>query len=529
GKEYTSETTKIPLYDEKGDCVGVIGIFHDISERVKTEQALQESEEKYRSFVQNFQGIAFRGTMDFKPIFFHGAVEEITGYSEEDFVSTSLTWDKLIHPEDIVKIKESIEKLSNVPDFSIEREYRIIHKNGEIKWIHEIVRNVCDEKGKPIHIQGCLHDYTERKVIEEKIKENEEKFRVLYNEMVQAYALYEAIYDKKGDIKDAILKEVNSEYEKIVNKKREEIIGKKISEIYPNLKKQEVNPIALLGRTAITGETVISEYFNKDIGKWLLAKSFSPIKDHAAILFEDITEKRKMEKELEKERETAKQYLDVANAILTVIDVNENVILVNKKGCETLGYESEEIIGKNWSDNFLPKRVREDTKEFHQELMASKLTQSGSRENFILTKDGEERLISWDYTFIRDEEGTITGNLCSGKDITEIKKTQRELKDSELRFKGIFNHSNDGYVLRTVEGIVLEANPRFLQLFGYEASEVISKNIRLINVYETDEDHISRKKEIDEKGYAQFETFATRNDGSIFPMEVNAIKLLFAD
>ncbi len=529
GKEYTSETTKIPLYDEKGESVGVIGIYYDISERVKTERELQESEEKYRSFVQNFQGIAFRRTLDFKPIFFHGAVEEITGYTEEEFVSTSLTWDKLIHPEDIVKIKELLEKLSNVPDLFNEGEYRIIHKNGEIKWINEIVRNICDEKGKPIYVQGCIHDHTERKVIEEKIKENEEKFRTLFTEMKQAYSLYEAIYDKRGDIEDAILIEANPEYEKIVNKKREEIIGKKISEIYPNLKKQEVNPIAILGRTAITGETVISEYYNKDVGKWLLAKSFSPMKDHAAILFEDITEKRKMEKELEKERKATQQYLDIVNIILTVIDANENVILVNKKGCELLGYEHEEIIGKNWFENYLPKRVREETKEIYQDLLAGKLTHSESHENLILTKDGEERLIAWDNTYIRDEEGTIVSTLSSGRDITEMNKAQKELKENEEKFRSIFNHSNDGYILRSVEGVVLEANPRFLEIFGYESTEVISTNIRLINTYETEEDHISRKQEIDEKGYAQFETFATRKDGSIFPMEVNAIKLLLSN
>ncbi|MCG3221723.1 MAG: PAS domain S-box protein, partial [Candidatus Heimdallarchaeota archaeon] len=529
GKEYTSETTKIPLYDEKGESVGVIGIYNDISDRVKIEQDLQESEEKYRSFVQNFNGIAFKGTLDFQPIFFHGAVEEITGYTEEEFISKSLSWDKIIHPEDFEKLIDSREKLKTTTNFFTDIDYRIIRKNGEIRWINEIIGNSCDENGKPIHVQGCIHDHTERKVIEEKIKENEEKFRILYNEMEQAYALYEAIYDKKGDIEDGILVEVNSEYEKLVNKKREEIIGKKLTEIYPNLKKQEVNQIALLGRTAITGETVISEYYNKDIGKWLLAKSFSPMKNHAAILFEDITEKRKMERELEKERKATQQYLDIVNIILTVIDANENVILVNKKGCELLGYEQKDIIGKNWFDNFLPKRVRDKTKEVYQELMAGKITQSESRENLVLTKDGEERLIAWDNTYIKDEEGTIVSTLSSGRDITEIRKTQRELKESEIRFKGIFNHSNDGYVLRTVDGIVLEANPRFLELFGREYSEVISNNIRMINVYETDEDHISRKKEIDEKGYAQFETLATRKDGSLFPMEVNAIKLLLAD
>ena len=529
GKEFTTETTKIPLFNEKGECDGIIGIFHDISDKVKIEQDLQESEEKYRSFVQNFKGIAFKGTLDFKPIFFHGAVEEITGYTEEELISKSLYWDKITHPEDFKKLKDSIEKLNKIPNFFTEREYRIIHKKGDIRWVNEIVGNICDENGKPVSVQGSIYDVTERKTTEEKIKESEKKFHTLFTEMKQAYSLYEAIYDKEGNIEDAILVETNPEYEKIANKKREEIIGKKLTEIYPNLKKQEVNPISILGRTAKTGEIVISEYFNKDIGKWLLAKSFSPMKDHAAILFEDITEKRKMEKELEKERKATKEYLDIANIILTVIDTNENVILVNKKGCELLGYEQKEIIGKNWFDNYLPKRVREEAKEIFQDLLAGKLTHSGSHENLILTKDGEERLIAWDNTYIRDEEGTIISTLSSGKDITEMKKTQRELISSEEKYRSIFNHSNDGYILRTVEGRVLDANPRFLEIFGYEPSEIISVNINTMKIHSSQEDQQRRMKEIEENGFAQFESIALRKDGSLIPIEVNAVKLSLGD
>ena len=527
GKESTVETTKIPLYNEKGDCVGVIGIFHDISERVKTELALQESEEKYRSFVQNFQGIAFRRTMDFKPIFFHGAVEEITGYSEEDFVSTSLTWDKLIHPEDIVEIKETIEKLSNVPDLSIEREYRIIRKNGEIKWVYETVRNTCDEKGKPIHVQGCIRDYTERIATEQKIKDNEEKFRALYNEMVQAYALYEAIYDKKGDIEDAILKEVNSEYEKLVDKKREEIIGKKISEIYPNLKKLAVDQIAFLGRSAITGEVVKSEYYNKDVGKWLLAKSFSPMKNHAAVLFEDITEKRKIEKELEKERETTKQYLDIANVILLAVDKNENVKLINKKGCELLGYESEDIIGKNWFYNFLPKRVHDKTKESFQELLVGKIAQFQHRENFILTKDGEERLIAWDFSYIKNEEGTIDSILGSGRDITERKRIEKEAKASEEKYRSIFNNANETiFLLKESEdgrfNKIVGANRQAVKMYGYSIEELLKMSPNDFNAtgyyVETDETLTEFLKE----RRIRFERTHKTKKGKIIDVEISS-------
>jgi PAS domain S-box-containing protein len=84
---------------------GSVAVYTDISERVRFEVELKESEQRYRSFLQNFQGIAYRGSMDFTPIFFHGAVEEITGYTEAEFVSGKPRWDQVIHPEDLVPCK----------------------------------------------------------------------------------------------------------------------------------------------------------------------------------------------------------------------------------------------------------------------------------------------------------------------------------------------------------------------------------------------------------------------------------------
>jgi len=77
------------------------------SERKLAEKALRESEERYRSFVQNFQGIAFRGKINFTPIFFHGAVEEITGYTEDEFVAGKPRWDQVIHPDDLALLLQS--------------------------------------------------------------------------------------------------------------------------------------------------------------------------------------------------------------------------------------------------------------------------------------------------------------------------------------------------------------------------------------------------------------------------------------
>jgi len=637
-------------FDLEGERV-VFNIIRDLTESKKSEASLIESEKKYSTLLESLPQKIYHKDVNLKYVScnenyskeLYIQPSEIKGKTDFDFFSIELAKkyradDKRIITEGKIETKEE-KYIQEGEDYTIEATKNPIY----------------DENGECVGIIGIIHDVSNRVKDEQTLQEKEKKFRILFNEMKQAYALYELIYDKKGEQVDEIIVEVNPEYEKLVNKKREEIIGEKISEIFPKTQKQKATSRNLLGETVKTGKTVTLEYYNENLNKWLLAKSFSPLKDHVAVLFEDITIKRRMEVDLEKERKATKQYLDIANIILTVIDANENVILVNKKGCELLGYEQKEMIGKKWFDNFLPERVREKAIETFRELLTGKLTQSESHENLILTKDGEESLIAWDNTFIRDEEGTIVAILSSGKDITEMRKAQEELEESEKlantilnhtfqltgilnpegrllksnqtaldfgelkeedvigkfiwdtywwshseeervriqknikraskgeiiqeeitnidkygnirtmdfsmkpiidnegvvasfiiegqditekkivdskllkseqMFKSIFNYSNDGYVLRTVEGEIIEANPRFLEIFGYERSEVISADIRTINTYETQEDHQRINKEIEERGFIQFEAITTRKDGSLFPIDVDAVKLL---
>ena len=139
----------------------------------RAEEALSESEERYRSFVQNFHGIAYRSRMDFTSIFFHGAVETITGYTEDDLLASKPSWGEIVEPEDLPQIYqdmgEVVWKIRSTPGYSAEREYRIRRKDGEIRWVHELVQNISDSSGNPTLIQGVIYDITDRKKMEQEL------------------------------------------------------------------------------------------------------------------------------------------------------------------------------------------------------------------------------------------------------------------------------------------------------------------------------------------------------------------------
>ena len=161
------ENSGICLTDHEKRPYGAIGILKDITSTKVAEIQLQESERKYRSFIQNFHGIAFQTDKNFVPIFLHGAVEEITGYDEKDLMSL-LKWKEITHPDDLPFVPKENDQILNSSSVGYgEIEFRIKHRDGRIKWLHEIYQKVSRKNGKSEFYQGAIYDVTERKETEE--------------------------------------------------------------------------------------------------------------------------------------------------------------------------------------------------------------------------------------------------------------------------------------------------------------------------------------------------------------------------
>ncbi|MHA2009627.1 MAG: PAS domain S-box protein [Promethearchaeota archaeon] len=167
------------VHDEAGEPKYFISVVEDISEKKAAEIKLQESEENYRLFIENFQGIAFKGYRDFEVIFFQGAVEKITGYNEIDFTSGTIRWDELIHPQDLPRVKKLIDEFFDSPENSTQREYRIIDKNREIHWVLESIQKIYDDSNNKEGVQGTIIDITDKKEAEELVLEEIKKLTEL--------------------------------------------------------------------------------------------------------------------------------------------------------------------------------------------------------------------------------------------------------------------------------------------------------------------------------------------------------------
>jgi two-component system cell cycle sensor histidine kinase/response regulator CckA len=172
-------------------------------------------------------------------------------------------------------------------------------------------------------------------------------------------------------------------------------------------------------------------------------------------LEQTIESKNQLERSLNAARQTAQQYLDIAGVILLVLDRNWKITLLNRKGHTILGYEEGELLGKDFITTCLPGRIREELGQAHARMMTGERALE-YRENPVLTKTGEERLIAWHNTLIRDASGNAVASLSSGEDITERRKAEEALKASHAHVNAVLDALPDLMLEVDREGVVYD-------------------------------------------------------------------------
>ena len=186
--------------------------------------------------------------------------------------------------------------------------------------------------------------------------------------------------------------------------------------------------------------------------KWISGKgkSYNIDKDgvshRLAGVHVDITKSKKAEILLKTERDKFQKYLDIVAAVVVIMNSNGKISLINKEGCSVLEHTEDEIVGKNWFNNFLPKRVILDIRQMAKELFSEKLQQAEYYENLVLTKSGKEKLIAWHNATLKDSNGKVVSILSSGKDITKIKEQEKKLRLSYSKLKRTLDDTIDTLV-----------------------------------------------------------------------------------
>ena len=222
----------------------------------------------------------------------------------------------------------------------------------------------------------------------------------------------------------------------------------------------------------------------------------------------------------------AQEYLNIAGVVLVALDRDGTITMLSRKGHEVLEYTDGELVGKNWFETCLPERKRaEVTSVFHQ-LMAGNLQAFEHFENEVLTRTGHERVIAWRNTLLRDETGKCIGTLGSGEDITDRKRAEESLRESEERFRCVIETFPDAMIVMDLNGRLIMANPQTARLFGAESVDELMSHVKFCYDAIAPEDRQRAAEAIQRLLASDFSATPDfcllRRDGSRWPAEVRS-------
>lgn len=200
--------------------------------------------------------------------------------------------------------------------------------------------------------------------------------------------------------------------------------------------------------------------------------------EHISTLFNTFLERvsaemqrSQAEEALRTEHNLAQNYIDTVEAILVALDGGGRIQLINRKGYQILGYAADELRGRNWFEACLPQPdgMREVFPHFRR-LMLGEVRGLEYIENSVLTRQGELRQIAWHNSVLRDANGVVTGTLSAGEDVTERRKTEQALKESEERFRTVFEEAGDAMLIMDGDRFT-ECSRSALTVFGATRKE----------------------------------------------------------
>ena len=237
-----------------------------------------------------------------------------------------------------------------------------------------------------------------------------------------------------------------------------QVQGRSMSEVFPEELVERFRKA--FGSIRSDRKTVQFEFsLGKDPQTYYEAR-LVPMNNHKILsIVREITESVRNKLELEKERNRVRNYLDTAASLFVVINTDHRIVLANKKACEVLGYSHSEILEKNWFGRFVPEEDRDRQTALFDRIIQRRSRQSEYFENRILTRGGKRRLIQWRNALLKDARGQITGLICSGIDITERKRAELELSESEARNRAILDAIPDLILIHDCSGTLLDLEP----------------------------------------------------------------------
>ena len=489
GRHYA--TVKFPII--QGGRSLLAGYTIDITDRKQAEAALRQSEERFRAIADFSPDIISIFDREGRLVFTSAAAFKIHGYRAEELENRS-TFD-FIHPDDRPGVTAAFSRLLNDQAEEVKVQYRYRNANGSYKWMEAIGRN--EIKNPQINgIIAISRDITERKQTEAALRDNELKFRQLADNITDVFWI------TSPDFK--IMHYVSSGYEKIWGRSMASLYSRPhewFDSILTEDKKRVADELAKLAGDTLTVQV---EYRiarpNGEI-RWIMDRAFT-VRDAAdkpvrrTGIAKDITESKQAEMELRQLNETLDQRVDERTAALQeseerfraiATNTPDHILIQDRKLRyqmvinPQLGLSEAEMIGKIDRDLFKPADAARLTALKKRVLKTGKPVRL---ETPFPNLKGELEYFEGIYTPKRNATGKVDGLIGYFRNVTERKRSEETLKESEAKFSVAFKNSPTPMNISRVDnGLIVDANDAFIAITGYPRKEVINSNIKSLGIW----------------------------------------------
>ena len=458
------------ICDQEGKIDHISGVLFDITERKLTEQALQASEAKYRQLVENANSIILRMDPTGRITFFNEFAQKFFGYSENEVLGRNVVG--TIVPEIETTGRDLADMIANIaqyPERYVNHENENMRKNGERVWVAWTNKAIFDDQGRVTETLCIGNDMTEYKRAVEALRESEERYRLLFSHS----PLGIMHFNQQG-----IIVACNDKFVEIMGSSQQALIG------FDMLKSIRDEAMHTAVMTALGGE--IGQYegdYLSVTGNKLtpLRALFSRVNNDAGeflgglCIIEDITERRQAEMALQQEKQKFQTLAEQSPLGISLIDKRGVYQYFNPKFIELFGYTPDEIpTGRDWFAKAYPDPV------YRQQVISTWINDLKNfgrgkcrRRTFTVTcKDGSQKIIHFRAVTLENLDEFIIY-----EDITERTQAEEALKESEERFKLLFEYAPDAYFLHDLTGNLINGNQTAEKLGGYRRQELIGKNI----------------------------------------------------
>lgn len=416
---------------------------------------------------------------------------EMLGYALEESPFTFERWVDLIHPEDREQARDSIHRHLEGRTDVFESEYRMRHKDGPYKWI--IARAKVMERGadqRPLRMCGTLADIDERKKNERALRDKTDELLKAHQDALQTLAMMELVFINAPigvcfHDRNMRFLNINSTFAKILQLPACEAIGHTPAQVIPQIAPR-IDPI--LSAVLLTGEPLLNVEIAMECDPILGDRkywqaSYYPLRlPHGDILgvgaiATDITEHKKSDQAIRQAKDYAENLIETANAIVLGLDANGLIQVFNRAAERITGYAREEVLNRNWFDIMIPREIDSYVREIFSQMKDHELPKTV--ENPIRVKSGEERLISWRNSEIT-EGGKIVGCISFGLDVTDQRKAETALRNSERRFRSLFETMVEGVAIHEmiydaagypIDYRIVDVNPAYERHTGFSSHQ----------------------------------------------------------